>query len=160
MTYSHHWTPPPRPPRPPWYRDYPEPGVPDGQMRVSDLERTEITNALCRHYGDGRLDEAEFNDRTAKATSAKTRDDLAGLLDDLPPLGAGHPPGNGRGHAVDVAPRPHRRIPTLFLVVVVAIVIASTVPFTFVAWHAHWLLIAIVALYLLHRREHRRRVQV
>ncbi len=46
-------------------------------VRVSDAERAEVTNALCRHVADGRLDDAEFNDRMARTTAAKTLDDLA-----------------------------------------------------------------------------------
>ncbi|MGI8492425.1 MAG: DUF1707 SHOCT-like domain-containing protein [Acidimicrobiales bacterium] len=60
-------------------------------MRVSNVDRAEVSNALCRHFADGRLDEAEFNDRAARAAAAKTRAGLGGLLSDLPPLYERHP---------------------------------------------------------------------
>jgi hypothetical protein len=151
MSYSHDWTQPPRPPRPPWYREGHGPGVPDGSLRVSDVERTEITNALCRHFADGRLDEAEFNERTERANRAKTRDDLAPLLADLPRLAAG-------GGTVAVSSRPHRRGPSLLLIVIVAIVLASALPITFMAWHAHWLILGAIALFLLLRHDRRHRI--
>jgi Flp pilus assembly protein TadB len=52
--------------------------------RISDAERNEAADRLSKHYGDGRLDEAEFNQRLDQAMSAKTRLDLSGLFADLP----------------------------------------------------------------------------
>jgi Domain of unknown function (DUF1707) len=75
---------------PPWNSGYPAPGsVPNGQIRVSDAERNEVAELLSQHFTDGRLDHAEFDERTDKAMHAKTRQDLAVLLVDLPPLHQG-----------------------------------------------------------------------
>jgi hypothetical protein len=60
--------------------DYSDPG-----LRVSDAERAEVCDRLSKHYGDGRLDEAEFNERVDRAMKAKTRSDLNALFTDLPP---------------------------------------------------------------------------
>jgi hypothetical protein len=57
-------------------------GQPD--LRVSDAERAEVADRLGEHYGDGRLDQSEFNERVDQAMRAKTRSDLTGLFDDLP----------------------------------------------------------------------------
>jgi len=57
---------------------------PQSGMRVSDAERTMIADRLARHFSDGRLDQAEFEDRLDRAMRAKTRADLIGLLSDLP----------------------------------------------------------------------------
>src|ERR1700758_1802022 len=54
------------------------------EIRVSDAERAEVADLLGRHYSDGRLDKQEFDERVARAMSAKTRGDLDGLFDDLP----------------------------------------------------------------------------
>lgn len=59
-------------------------GWPDPRMRVSDADRAEIADRLAKHYSDGRLDQAEFDDRLDRAMRAKTRADLVGLLADLP----------------------------------------------------------------------------
>jgi hypothetical protein len=56
------------------------------QLRVSDAERQAVTDRLAQHYGDGRLDQAEFDDRVGRAMTAKTRADLDGLFHDLPGL--------------------------------------------------------------------------
>jgi hypothetical protein len=56
----------------------------DATMRVSDAERAEVADRLAQHYGDGRLDQAELDDRLGRAMTAKTRADLSGLLNDLP----------------------------------------------------------------------------
>lgn len=56
-------------------------------LRVSDAERAEVADRLGKHYGDGRLDQDEFNERVERAMRAKTQSDLAGLFDDLPPVG-------------------------------------------------------------------------
>jgi hypothetical protein len=66
-------------------------------LRVSDAERSEVADRLAVHYGDGRLDKEEFDERVARAMSAKTRADLNGLFDDLPDLG-------DRGGAVGAEP--------------------------------------------------------
>ena len=56
----------------------------DQHLRVSDAERQAVTDRLAGHFADGRLDQIEFDERAGRAMSAKTRADLAGLLDDLP----------------------------------------------------------------------------
>lgn len=58
----------------------------DPSIRVSDAERTQMSETLSKHYAEGRLDDAEFRSRLDKAMGAKTRGDLSGLLNDLPPL--------------------------------------------------------------------------
>ena len=58
-------------------------------LRVSDAERTEVADLLSQHYGDGRLDQAEFDQRLDQAMQARTYRDLSGLFADLPPTRAG-----------------------------------------------------------------------
>src|SRR5579859_8244809 len=75
----------------------------DPNMRVSHAERTEVADRLAKHYGDGRLDEEEFNERLDRAMKAKTQADLHGLFADLP---------DSPGPAVEEPPRavvPQRR---------------------------------------------------
>jgi hypothetical protein len=144
------------PPRAPWRWDPTRQGPLPSSMRVSDAERTEVTNALCRHFADGRLDEAELNDRLARATTSKTRADLAPLLADLPRLDPGGP--------APTTSRPRRTL-TLLLLVALALPalgwgLAGGVLHVF---HPHipWLLIGILALLFLrggHRHHHRHRI--
>src|ERR1039457_4173744 len=56
----------------------------DQHLRVSDAERQAVADRLAEHYGDGRLDQAEFDEGVGRAISAETRADLNGLFDDLP----------------------------------------------------------------------------
>jgi hypothetical protein len=67
-------------------------------MRVSDADRAVVADRLSRHFGDGRLDKAEFDHRLDRALRAKTRADLISLLSDLPEgLGPiGDEPGKSR----------------------------------------------------------------
>jgi hypothetical protein len=53
-------------------------------LRVSDADRAQIADQLARHYSDGRLDQAEFDERLDRAMRATTVADLSGLLADLP----------------------------------------------------------------------------
>lgn len=53
-------------------------------MRVSDADRAQIADRLAKHYSDGRLSQAEFDERLDKAMHATTVADLSGLLADLP----------------------------------------------------------------------------
>ena len=141
----------------------------DPNMRLSNAERTEVADRLSKHYGDGRLDEEEFNERLDRAMKAKTRADLDGMFDDLPgledtPRPAPAPP------AVQ-APRPRSPFPrVIFLafVVIVAIMVGQALAgplFAFpfhMGWpggwgfHIPWLLIGIV-VFLWWRLTHRRR---
>ena len=118
--------------------------VPNAELRVSDAERHEIAEVLSRHFADGRLDDAEFNDRVSTAMAAKTRGDLAGLLADLPPLeGEGHPA------VTEVARhRPHPlRLVALVLGALFLIGFAQG-PFFFHVWHPHVGLVVFVIVML------------
>ena len=57
---------------------------PGSQMRVGDAERMAVADCLAKHFVDGRLSEAEFDERLDRAMRATTVADLTGLLSDLP----------------------------------------------------------------------------
>jgi hypothetical protein len=133
-------------------------------MRVSDAERNEVADELSRNYGEGRLDETEFNHRLDQAMQAKTRSDLTGLLDDLPsPLAAlpggrsGPPLAPRQPTRPDRLPRGRRRFRPveLILFVIIAVIVGHIVTHIF---FTPWLLIAILAfLWLRYRPHHYRR---
>src|SRR5262245_13278462 len=85
------------------------------ELRVSDAERAEVADRLSKHYGDRRLDHAEFDERIDQAMRPKTQSDLSGLLDDLPSPEEAAPARSRR--PTKVAPRrdgrPGRRHPVL-----------------------------------------------
>ena len=89
-------------------------------LRVSDAERTEVADLLSKHYGDGRLDQAEFNQRLDQAMNAKTYADLSGLFTDLPRTEA-----EATEAPRVTTPRRHRRPGALVLLILIVIVIAS-----------------------------------
>jgi Domain of unknown function (DUF1707) len=139
----------PAPYGPPWGRSYRRTSQPNPNLRVSHDERTEVADRLSKHYGDGRLDEEEFNERLDRAMKAKTQSDLDGLLDDLP---------NTR-EPKEVEPqmfRTRRALLPRILFIVLIVLLASAV------WHAvtapfwvfgggvfiPWVVIAVVALLL------------
>jgi Domain of unknown function (DUF1707) len=62
-------------------------------LRVSDAERQAVVDELRTHFGAGRIDLAEFEERTQSALAARVRGDLHPLLDDLPDLGPAPQPG-------------------------------------------------------------------
>ena len=142
----------------------------DPQMRISDAERTEVADRLSKHYSDGRLDQAEFNERLDRAMNAKTRADLNGLFADLP--GTGEP--DDAVSAVRQADRrpgtrrPVHRILGLILIAVVAVFVARALMWPFFGvfgFFGHVLLapvplilIAVVAfLWWRYATRHRRR---
>ncbi|BBG05271.1 MULTISPECIES: DUF1707 SHOCT-like domain-containing protein [Pseudonocardia] len=55
-------------------------------MRIGDREREHAIEQLGRHVGDGRLDLAEFDERSGRVTAARTRPELTAVLADLPRL--------------------------------------------------------------------------
>src|SRR5258708_31534422 len=53
-------------------------------VRASDRERDAATHRLQEAFGDGRLDDAEFDERMRAALTARTCGQLDELLTDLP----------------------------------------------------------------------------
>lgn len=58
--------------------------APDARMRLSDDERDAAAAELGEHYAQGRLTREEFDERTERIWSAKTRGEVPGLFADLP----------------------------------------------------------------------------
>ncbi len=101
----------------------------DQQLRVSDADRNAVAELLTQHYAEGRLDQAEFDERVGRTMAAKTRGDLAGLFDDLPEAegGAGAP-----GEPALPYRRRHRGGGILRPLLLIALVLICAN----VAWHA------------------------
>jgi hypothetical protein len=119
-------------------------------LRVSDAERAEVADRLSKHYGDGRLDQAEFDERVDQAMRAKTQSDLSGLFDDLPSLDDSGPAQAPRTAGVaarrrDERPRRHHPVVFLVFMVVAAIAVAHALAQLYVPG----LLIAVLAALLL-----------
>jgi hypothetical protein len=112
----------------------------DQHLRVSDAERQAVADRLGEHYGDGRLDQAEFDERVGRAMSAKTRADLNGLFDDLPDMNG---PSQAGAPAMPVSPRRRHRHPVL-LVVLAVIVAMAVIHAVAVPWLWIGFLVAVV----------------
>jgi Domain of unknown function (DUF1707) len=122
-----------------WPADGPQAGQPGGNrwdarpdLRVSDAERDAVVTELGEHFGQGRLDQAEFDERVTRALSARTGRDLGGLLADLPPA-----------REESGAPQPGRRLPGLLILVpllAAAFLIAGAAAGGWVLWPLWWLL--------------------
>jgi Flp pilus assembly protein TadB len=126
-----------------WWR--PVPAQPN--LRIGDAERHEIAELLSKHFADGRLDDAEFNERLDKAMSAKTQSDLSGLLVDLPGVSAPPaPPERPRHRGAHLA------------VLVLAVLVAMSAIGSLVRPHVPWFLIIVAFVVVAaRRRSHRRR---
>jgi Domain of unknown function (DUF1707) len=134
----------------------------DQNIRVSDAERNAVAEQLGAHYADGRLDQAEFDERISRTMAAKTRGDLAGLFDDLPdpgPAGAPGAAGPG-GPAMPYARRRRGGIfrPLILLAIVIVLVSASwhamdTFSFFAIPWFPIALIVAIALIATRHRRH-------
>ena len=100
-------------------------GYTDQHVRVSDAERTEVADRLAAHFGEGRLNQAEFDERVAQAMNAKTRGDLSGLFDDLPEPGPAGTPGTPvhGPHSPTHLVRPY--VNPFLLVLLVAVITAA-----------------------------------
>jgi hypothetical protein len=132
----------------------------DQHLRVSDAERNAVVERLSAHFTEGRLDQAEFDERVSRAMAAKTRGDLDGLFDDLPDPGPAGAPGTG-GRVDPSAPhrmrRRHSGRPILMVALVVALAIAlgHTVAAIFVPWF--WVAVFVVAIVFVSRSTRARR---
>jgi Domain of unknown function (DUF1707) len=123
-------------------------GMPsDEHLRVSDADRQAVTDRLSQHFADGRLDQAEFDDRVERAMSAKTRGDLTGLFTDLPEAGAPAVTGHPR--------RRHHPVLLIALFVVLASAAGHLLWWTVVP--VFWLAFVVVAVLLLGRTAGRGR---
>ncbi|HEY7596781.1 MAG TPA: DUF1707 domain-containing protein [Actinophytocola sp.] len=60
----------------------------DADVRISNAERDEAVETLGVHLSTGRLELAEFEERSGRAAAARTRGELEALFTDLP---APHP---------------------------------------------------------------------
>ena len=120
-------------------------------LRISDAERAEVADLLSKHYGDGRLDQAEFNERLDQAMKARTYADLDGILVDLPRTEA-----EASEAPKATARRRHEHRPlrvlvlTVFIVVAVAAV-AHTLIWSLSTWV--WLLLLGAILYATQLRK-------
>lgn len=56
-------------------------------VRASDAERDQVVGLLQRHFADGRLTQAELEERAGAAYAARTRAQLRDLTADLPAAG-------------------------------------------------------------------------
>jgi Domain of unknown function (DUF1707) len=121
-------------------------------LRISDAERAEVADLLSKHYGDGRLDQAEFDQRLDQAMKAKTYKDLSGLFADLPltdTSDASRPSqASDASRAVKRGLHQHRNHRVLFLVLVIAIAVtaghALAAVFTPLVWIG---LVGMIVLY-------------
>ena len=134
----------------------------DQHIRVSDADRNAVAELLGQHYADGRLDQAEFDDRVSRTMAAKTRGDLSGLFDDLPETGAaGAAPAGPAGPAAPYrGPRRRSGIGRALLLLILVFICANF------AWHAFtslffiqplvWAFVIIAVIMLVNRSAHRR----
>jgi hypothetical protein len=76
---------------------------------LGDAEREQLVDLLARHHAAGRFGLEELERRAELVYAADSREQLAGVLGDLPPLALEPPPrraGWGRGHAESDKPHP------------------------------------------------------
>ena len=114
----------------------------DQHLRVSDADRQAVADRLAEHFADGRLDQAEFDDRVGRAMSAKTRADLSGLFSDLPDTGAPAVPDHPHH-----SQRRRRRHPVLVVVLLVLFIMAAAHSVLWATWP--WLWVAFIGVALL-----------
>ena len=134
----------------------------DQHIRVSDADRNAVAELLGQHYADGRLDQAEFDERVSRTMAAKTRGDLSGLFDDLPetgPSGAGPAGPGGTGPVQHRGPRRRGGIVRPLLLLLLVFICANF------AWHAFtslffiqplvWAFVIVAVILLVNRSAHR-----
>lgn len=126
------------------------------RMRIGDAERSQMAEALGKHFADGRLDQHEFDERMEKAMAARTEGDLAGLLADLPRLGDKETP------VPQVPARPPRVRQTALFVVLALVSLLVLRSVWWWPWHVAsqgliWLVAILLGVAVLRRRGFRAR---
>src|SRR6266516_6173292 len=156
-------SPQPSPPwlsNPPWAAGYHSPrrgAAVNPDLRASDAERADVADRLSKHYGDGRLDQAEFNERMERAMNAKTHGEFDGLFADLPDLtDMTHPDAKSPAARKHQAANPPARSPMYrFALLILIIVAAALLGQALIHSFFPWLLLGIVAfLWLRNKPRH------
>ena len=126
------------------------PAADSPNTRVGDADRAEVADLLARHFSEGRLDQAELDERLDLAMRAKTRADLLAVLADLPvPPAPGFAPPPA-GPVRQPAARPRRTLRPLPGIILIVALVLLLGHFEF------WLVVVAVAcLVLLFRRRRR-----
>jgi hypothetical protein len=127
----------------------------DQHLRVSDADRQAVADRLGEHFAEGRLDQAEFDERAGRAMSAKTRADLSGLFDDLPDMNTRPQTGPP---AVPVRPLGRHRHPVLVLVLLVIVTLAAAHAVAAATVSFLWLGLVAAILFLATRGTRRSRL--
>lgn len=127
------------------------------RMRIGDAERSQVAEALGKHFAEGRLDQHEFDERMERAMAAKTEADLTGLLADLPRLGDQQPP------VPQVPARPPRVRQTAQVVLMALLAFLLLRSLWWWPWHAAshtlvWVVAICAGIALLRGRCFRRRL--
>ncbi len=107
----------------------------DQHLRVSDADRQAVADRLGEHFAEGRLDQAEFDERAGRAMSAKTRADLSGLFDDLPDMNT-RPQAEAPAMPVRRRGRRHPLLVLVLLVIVTLSVAHAVVPWLWLGFLA------------------------
>jgi Domain of unknown function (DUF1707) len=113
------------------------------QMKASDADRDAVVATLSEHFQAGRLTTEELEERTGRALTARTLDQLGELTADLPdarPAGTGAPADLPRrpGHPAMLAVVP------LAVLAAVALVVGTSVGQH--AWGGLWWVIPVALL--------------
>jgi Domain of unknown function (DUF1707) len=160
---------------PPWTQGPGGPGnrrfrYGNADYRASDAERAEIADRLSKHYQDGRLDQAEFNERLDRAMNAKNRSEFHGLFADLPELPDQQadtqkgkkaqfgPTGPAGGFPMRIGPQGQCRS-VLSQLLFIAVIVLAVVILAHALTHAFlpWILLAGLGFVLLRIDRNRRR---
>lgn len=119
----------------------------DDRMRASDADRDRVTARLREHFAEGRLTQAELDERITAALNAKTLGDLSQVTADLPEPGMTPWAFPGTGPRPQRAGPPfavaRRRGPRLLPVILLVLLVALVIP------HSGWVLLGVVNFFLL-----------
>jgi uncharacterized protein DUF1707 len=131
-------------------------GYPAGSLRVSDADRDAALAELSEHFETGRLTSDELDERIGRAIRARTGQDLADLMADLP---AASRPEAGRGQvgstSTGAGPAGRRTLTAALVVTLAAVVTAAIVAASLTRWHGHGFVVpgwVIVAAFIAWRR--------
>lgn len=113
-------------------------GYPAGSLRVSDADRDAALAELSEHFETGRLTSDELDERIGRAIRARTGQDLADLMADLPAAGrpeAGRVQPDGTSPGAGLAGR--RTLTAALVVTLAAVVTAAIVAASLARSHGH-----------------------